>query len=378
MNISNLKIAIIGLGYVGGPLYEEFRRHYDTVGFDIQSDPATLDDRDIYIVAVPTPIDRNNNPDLTPLLDASRTIGQHMRRGAIVIYESTVYPGCTEEDCVPVLEQASGLTYNRDFFCGYSPERINPGDQVHTLTTIRKITSGSTPKVADIVDRLYSSIITAGTYRASSIRVAEAAKVVENCQRDLNISFMNELALICDRLGIDTNDVIDAAATKWNFMPFRPGLVGGHCISVDPYYLVQKAESAGYIPEVILSGRKVNNSIAKFIADKVMKLMVERGQALRGARVLVLGYTFKENCPDVRNTKVADIVSELTSFGCIVDILDPYIYPNTTLADSYGAIIAAVPHREFDSFDFAHYREQGAVIYDVKGKLPRHLADARL
>lgn len=395
MNIYNKTIAVVGLGYVGGPLYEEFSRKYKTIGFDIDSDPKTLDEANIYIVAVPTPIDQYNNPDLIPLLSASKTIGEHLHRGDVVIYESTVFPGCTEEECVPVLEKASGLKYNQDFYCGYSPERINPGDKVHTLTTIRKITSGSTPEVAQLVDELYKSIIDAGTYLAPSIKVAEAAKVVENCQRDLNISFMNELALICDRLGLDTNDVINAASTKWNFLPFRPGLVGGHCISVDPYYLVQKAESKGYKSQVILSGRAVNNSIAKFIADKVMKLMVEREKMLRGSKILILGITFKENCPDTRNTKVVDIIRELKDFGCKVTVIDPVangekVYEeygvhiqktfsqNEIETENYDAVIAAVAHDEFKALNWAPIHRSGAVIYDVKGILPREYVDARL
>ncbi|MGN1247475.1 MAG: nucleotide sugar dehydrogenase, partial [Paludibacteraceae bacterium] len=313
------------------------------------------------------------------------------RKDDIVIYESTVYPGCTEEDCVPVLERFSGLTFNQDFFCGYSPERINPGDKVNTLTKIKKITSGSTPEIADLVDALYNSILENGTHRAPNMKVAEAAKAVENSQRDVNISFMNELALICDRVGIDTNDVIEAAGTKWNFLKYRPGLVGGHCISVDPYYLAHKAKSLGYDPQVILSGRAVNNSIAKFIADKVLKLMIQHDQKIKDANVLLLGVTFKENCPDCRNTKVVDIATELEEFGCHVDICDPWASPEVVLHEygkalipavdpekHYEAIIACVAHNEFKSFPFARYKEQGAVIFDVKNFVDRALVDGRL
>lgn len=430
-DLSNRTIAVVGLGYVGLPLAIEYGKKYRVIGFDIYeprvkellagrdhtmeadldglrcarelyettkktgltltSDIKELEQVNTYIVTVPTPIDRFNNPDLTPLLKASATIGKTLRKGDIVIYESTVYPGCTEEDCVPVLEKESGLHFNTDFFCGYSPERINPGDKVNTLTKIKKITSGSTPEVADIVDALYNSILENGTHRAPNMKVAEAAKAVENSQRDVNISFMNELALICDRVGIDTNDVIEAAGTKWNFLKYRPGLVGGHCISVDPYYLAHKAKALGYDPQVILSGRAVNNSIAKFIADKVLKLMIQKDHKIKGANILMLGVTFKENCPDCRNTKVVDIASELEDFGCVVDIYDPWASPEVVKHEygkeligeidpnkRYAAVIACVSHDQFKTFDFKKYKDQNAVIYDVKNFVDRSLVDGRL
>ena len=439
MNIENRIIAIVGLGYVGLPLAIEFGKKYRVIGFDVNaarvaelqrgedhtleadlagmqqartlyegghekgheeghekgltftSDPEQLLQANTYIVTVPTPIDRYNAPDLTPLLSASSIIGKTLRKGDIVIYESTVYPGCTEEECVPVLEQHSGLRYNQDFFCGYSPERINPGDKIHTLTTIRKITSGSTPEAADLIDALYNSILLNGTHRAPNMKVAEAAKAVENAQRDVNISFMNELALICDRVGIDTNDVIDAAGTKWNFLKYRPGLVGGHCISVDPYYLAHKAKALGYDTKVILSGRAVNNSIAKFIADKTIKLMIRKDHKINNANVLILGITFKENCPDCRNTKVLDIVKELEDFGCRVDICDPWaseegvkkeygreLIREVDPAKPYSAVIVCVAHEQFKHFDFQKYAEQGAVIFDAKNIVDRRLVDGRL
>ena len=431
MDLTNRSIAVVGLGYVGLPLAIEYGKKYRVIGFDLfkarveelergedhtleadlvgmkqardlykttgqiglsfTSDPETLKGVNTYIVTVPTPIDRFNNPDLTPLLKASETIGKTLNPGDIVIYESTVYPGCTEEDCVPVLERNSGLKFNKDFFCGYSPERINPGDKVNTLTKIKKITSGSTPEVADIVDALYNSILLNGTHRAPNMKVAEAAKAVENSQRDVNISFMNELALICDRVGIDTNDVIEAAGTKWNFLKYRPGLVGGHCISVDPYYLAHKAKSLGYDPQVILSGRAVNNSIAKFIAHKTLKLMIQHDRKIKDANVLMLGVTFKENCPDCRNTKVVDIANELEDFGCHVDIYDPWAsaaivkheYGKDLIAavdpnKKYAAVIACVSHDQFKTFDFKKYRDQGAIIFDVKNFVDRSLVDARL
>lgn len=429
--LENKVIAVIGLGYVGLPLAVEYGKKYRVIGFDINreriaelergedhtleadliglkqareifantgkigltftSNPDDLRQADIYIVTVPTPIDKFNNPDLSPLLKASETIGKTLNKGDIVIYESTVYPGCTEEDCVPVLEKYSGLKFNKDFFCGYSPERINPGDKVNTLTHIRKITSGSTPEIADLVDALYNSILKNGTHRAPNIKVAEAAKAVENSQRDLNISFMNELALICDKVGIDTNDVIEAAGTKWNFLKYRPGLVGGHCISVDPYYLAHRARVLGYNPEVILSGRRVNNSIAKFIADKTLKLMIQKDYKIKDANVLLLGVTFKENCPDCRNTKVSDIVNELQEFGCKVDIYDPWASPQVVKKEygkdlipsidpdkKYKAIIACVAHNQFQAFDFLKYKQQGTIIFDVKNFIDRNLVDARL
>lgn len=431
MNLENTKIAVIGLGYVGLPLAVEYGKKYRVIGFDINpervaelqrgedktleadlvgmrqavelfnstgkvgltfsSDTEELRQVNTYIVTVPTPIDQFNNPDLTPLLKASEMLGKVIKKGDIIIYESTVYPGCTEEDCVPVLEKFSGLCFNQDFFCGYSPERINPGDKINTLTKIRKITSGSTPEVADKVDALYNSILENGTHRAPNMKVAEAAKAVENAQRDVNISFMNELALICDRVGIDTNDVIEAAGTKWNFLKYRPGLVGGHCISVDPYYLAHKAKALGYNPEVILSGRRVNNSIAKFIADKTLKLMIQHDHKIKGANVLVLGVTFKENCPDCRNTKVVDICKELADFGCNVDIYDPWADPQVVKHEykvdlmpaidpdkKYEAIIACVAHDQFKTFDFEKYKNLGAVIFDVKGFVDRKWVDARL
>lgn len=431
MDITNRVIAVVGLGYVGLPLAIEYGKKYRVIGFDIfeprvaelqagkdhtleadlvgmkqardlyettkkvglilTSDISELKQANTYIVTVPTPIDRFNTPDLKPLLSASELIGKTLNRGDIVIYESTVYPGCTEEDCVPVLEKFSGLKFNQDFYCGYSPERINPGDKVNTLTKIKKITSGSTPEVADIVDALYNSILENGTHRAPNMKVAEAAKAVENSQRDVNISFMNELALICDRVGIDTNDVIEAAGTKWNFLKYRPGLVGGHCISVDPYYLAHKAKALGYDPQVILSGRAVNNSIAKFIADKTLKLMIQKDHKIKDSNVLILGVTFKENCPDCRNTKVVDIANELEDFGCRVDIYDPWASPEVVRHEygkeliaavdpekKYEAIVACVSHNQFKTFDFKKYREQGAVIFDVKGFVPRELVDARL
>ncbi len=431
MKLQDRRIAVIGLGYVGLPLAIEYGKKYRVIGFDVfkarveelergedhtleadlvgmkqareefrstgkigltfTSDPEELKQVNTYIVTVPTPIDRFNNPDLTPLLKASETIGKTLAKGDIVIYESTVYPGCTEEDCVPVLEKNSRLKFNVDFFCGYSPERINPGDKVNTLTKIKKITSGSTPEVADIVDALYNSILQNGTHRAPNIKVAEAAKAVENSQRDVNISFMNELALICDRVGIDTNDVIEAAGTKWNFLKYRPGLVGGHCISVDPYYLAHKAKSLGYDPQVILSGRAVNNSIAKFIADKTLKLMIQKDHKIKNSSILMLGITFKENCPDCRNTKVVDIANELEEFGVNVDIYDPWANPDVVKHEygkelipaidpdkPYAAVIACVSHKQFLTFDFKKYKEQGAVIFDVKNFVDRGLVDGRL
>ena len=431
MNLENRKIAVIGLGYVGLPLAIEYGKKYRVIGFDIYqarveelergedhtleadlvgmkqardlykstgeiglsftSNPEDLKEVNTYIVTVPTPIDAFNNPNLTPLLKASETIGNTLCKGDVVIYESTVYPGCTEEDCVPVLEKFSGLKFNEDFFCGYSPERINPGDKVNTLTKITKITSGSTPEVADLVDALYNSILLNGTHKAPNMKVAEAAKAVENSQRDVNISFMNELALICDRVGIDTNDVIEAAGTKWNFLKYRPGLVGGHCISVDPYYLAHKAKALGYDPQVILSGRAVNNSIAKFIADKVLKLMIQKDHKILRSNVLILGVTFKENCPDCRNTKVIDIANELEDFGVDVDLYDPWasnevikheygkeLIPAIEPNKKYAAIIACVSHEQFKTFDFKKYQEQGAVIFDVKNFVDRQFVDARL
>lgn len=416
-------LAIIGLGYVGLPLAVEFGKKYSTIGFDINKNRIdelvsgvdrtnevditelssaknlklsnNIDDlrsATIYIVTVPTPIDNYKKPDLSPLLSASKMIGEILKKGDIVIYESTVYPGCTEEDCVPELEKASGLQFNTDFFCGYSPERINPGDKVNTLRNIKKVTSGSTPEIASRVDELYKSIIQAGTHKAPSIKVAEASKAIENAQRDLNISFVNELALIFDRIGIDTNDVIDAASTKWNFLKFKPGLVGGHCIGVDPYYLAYKAESLGYYPQVILSGRRVNDNMSHFVADKVIKLMLDRDFRIKGTKILILGITFKENCPDVRNTKVIDMYKRLSSFGLNVDILDPLADKSIVLKNfgiklitstdidysQYNGVILAVSHSAFNIIDFKSLKERNIIIYDLKGSLNKNHIDGRL
>lgn len=419
--ISTKKIAIIGLGYVGLPLAVEFSKKFQVVGFDIDEkrilelisgfdktkevnrDSLTgnenlkfsfvleeIRDCQIYIITVPTPVNHFKVPDLNPLLKASSMIGSVLKKGDIVIYESTVYPGCTEEDCVPVLERASGLVFNKDFFCGYSPERINPGDKVNTLTKIKKVTSGSTSETAEFVDQLYSSIIIAGTHKASSIKVAEASKAIENAQRDVNISFINELALIFDRIGIDTNDVIEAAATKWNFLKYKPGLVGGHCIGVDPYYLAHKAESLGYYPQVILSGRRVNDMMGVFIANKVIKLLITKGHRINECKALILGITFKENCPDIRNSKVIDIYKELIQFGIQTDIYDPYadkgevkseyeIELIDSIQSQYDAIILAVSHEPFLSLDLSSISSKdNAVIFDTKSFLDRSLVDARL
>lgn len=418
-------IAIIGLGYVGLPLAVEFGKQRAVIGFDINPkrvaelqaghdqtlecnaqelaqakhlryscDLAELQAASIFIVTVPTPVDQANRPDLTPLVKASETVGKALKAGDIVIYESTVYPGATEEVCVPVLEKCSGLKFNQDFFCGYSPERINPGDKVNTLTKIKKITSGSTPDVAELVDKLYAEIITAGTYKASSIRVAEAAKVIENTQRDVNIALMNELSLIFHKLGIDTLEVLQAAGTKWNFLPFRPGLVGGHCIGVDPYYLTHKAQEVGYHPEVILAGRRINDGMASHVADQTVKLMLRKGWPVLGSRVLVLGLAFKENCPDVRNTKVIDVVRTLQSYSADVDVYDPWIdvtqaqheYGLQCLTDmpaagQYAAIVLAVGHEQFMAWGESGIKalgQPGAVLFDVKSILPLGAADGRL
>ena len=414
-------IAIIGLGYVGLPLAVEFGKKFRTIGFDINeariselnsgvdstlevepenlknstglelsSDPSVLKEANIFIVTVPTPIDENKRPVLAPLESSSTTVGRHLSEGDIVIYESTVYPGCTEEVCIPILEKESGMKFNEGFFCGYSPERINPGDKVHTVTKIVKVTSGSTPEIADRVDALYNTILENGTFKASSIKVAEASKIIENCQRDLNISFVNELALIFDRIGIDTNEVIDAAGSKWNFLKFRPGLVGGHCIGVDPYYMVHKAEQLGYYPEVILSGRRVNENIGSFVANKVVKLMIHKNINIRNADVLVLGVTFKENCPDIRNSRVIDIVSEMEGFGCSVDVHDPWAdveevkheYGIDLMKEKptkkYSAIILAVSHAEFLAYDLDDMTNNDRVIYDVKSALDKEMVDGRL
>jgi len=424
MNIEK-KIAIIGLGYVGLPLAVEFGKQRATIGFDISAkrvdelnhgkdhtlecspeelleakhlsyaaNPTDIQQAQIFIVTVPTPVDRSNRPDMTALIKASETVGRCLKLGDIVIYESTVYPGATEEVCVPLLEKFSGLKFNQDFYCGYSPERINPGDKEHRLPSIKKITSGSTPEVAEEIDQLYKQIITAGTHKASSIKVAEAAKVIENTQRDVNIALINELSLIFNKLGIDTLEVLQAAGTKWNFLPFRPGLVGGHCIGVDPYYLTHKAQEVGYHPEVILAGRRINDSIPVHVADEVIKLMLRKCLPVLNSKVLVLGLTFKENCPDVRNTKVVDIVKALQSYNTRVDIYDPWVnvedaeheYGLRCLADCpalghYDAIILAVGHQEFIAMGaqgIKAFGKLGAVIYDVKSILPMGTADGRL
>lgn len=416
----NPSIAIIGLGYVGFPLAVEFGKQYPTLGFDIDatriselnrgydrtqevsddqlkasahlkfsSELTDLTACNTFIVTVPTPIDHFKKPDLGPLLKASEMIGHVLKKGDVVIYESTVYPGCTEEDCVPVLEKQSGLKFNEDFFCGYSPERINPGDKVNTLTKIKKVTSGSTPEIADWVDQLYRSIIVAGTHKASSIKVAEASKAIENAQRDVNISFVNELALIFDRMGIDTSEVLEAAGTKWNFLNFKPGLVGGHCIGVDPYYLLHKSESLGYYPQVILSGRRVNDNMGLFVANKLVKLLIQKGKKIGGAKTLMLGITFKENCPDIRNSRVVDIYRELTDFGMEVDVYDPWankaevkkehgIDLVSELATTYDAIVLTVAHQEFLNLPFASLKAENGIIFDIKSVLDRTLVDARL
>jgi UDP-N-acetyl-D-glucosamine/UDP-N-acetyl-D-galactosamine dehydrogenase len=414
------KIGVIGLGYVGLPLAVEFGKVMDTVGFDInkqridelkQGYDRTLevDGRELeeasrlqysyvtddlrkvnyFIVTVPTPVDEFKKPDLSPLISASKTVGGVLKKGDIVIYESTVYPGCTEEVCVPVLERISGLKFNVDFFCGYSPERINPGDKLHRVTTIKKVTSGSNPEVAKKVDDLYRTIIKAGTHLASSIKVAEAAKVIENSQRDINIAFVNELALIFERIGIDTNEVLEAAGTKWNFLPFKPGLVGGHCIGVDPYYLTYKAEGLGYHPDVILAGRRINDNMGMHIANRVIKLMAQNRLPIHEADVLVLGITFKENCPDIRNSKVVDVISELKSFVANVDVYDPQADAEEvkheyrldlvkSLSKKYHAIVLAVSHKEFASLDLSTCKHKNAVVFDVKGVLDKTMITGRL
>lgn len=424
-HLTNAKLAVIGLGYVGLPLAAEFGKKRPVIGFDINKhrieelksgtdstlevsagelrlsghlsfscDRQDLQDCTIYIVTVPTPIDKYLRPDLTPLIKASETVGSVLKAGDIVIYESTVYPGCTEEDCVPVLEKISGLKFNQDFFVGYSPERINPGDKQHRLTTIKKVTSGSTPEVADLVDQLYREIIEAGTHKASSIKVAEAAKVIENTQRDVNIALMNELSLIFHKLGLDTLEVLEAAGTKWNFLPFRPGLVGGHCIGVDPYYLTHKAQEVGYHPEVILAGRRINDSMGSHIVDETIKLMLRKGIDVIGSRILVLGLSFKENCPDVRNTKVVDIIASLRSYNAQVDIYDPWIDVDEAEAEygisclrvapphgTYAAVILAVGHSQFIDLGadgIAAFTQEKSIIFDVKGILSLGAADGRL
>lgn len=424
MKQKDLKLAIIGLGYVGLPLAVEFGRNRSVIGFDINqqrikelqlgnditlettseelaaakhlSFTMNLDDLktcNCFIVTVPTPIDEHKRPDLTPLIKASETVGKVLKKGDIVIYESTVYPGCTEEDCVPILEKLSGLKFNQDFYCGYSPERINPGDKEHRVTTIKKVTSGSTPKIADIVDALYNEIITVGTHKAESIKVAEAAKVIENTQRDLNIALINELALIFNKLDIDTEAVLKAAGSKWNFLPFRPGLVGGHCIGVDPYYLTHKAQAIGYHPEIILAGRRLNDSMGAYVVAQLVKAMTKKRIHVDGAKVLVLGLTFKENCPDLRNTRVVDIVTELKDYNCVVDVYDPWVsgeeaeheYGITPLSEPkagvYDAIILAVAHQQFKNMSAEAIRAWGtknAVLYDLKYVLASNESDLRL
>jgi len=424
LRVADLKLAIVGLGYVGLPLAIEFGKQRSVLGFDInqarvdelksgqdrtlEASPEDLKaanhlsfttradelrECNCFIVTVPTPIDDHKQPNLTPLLKASEIIGKVLKRGDIVIYESTVYPGATEEDCVPVLEQNSGLKFNQDFFAGYSPERINPGDKEHRVTTIRKVTSGSTPAIADLVDELYRQIVTVGTHKAPSIKVAEAAKVIENTQRDINIALINELALIFNRMGIDTEAVLRAAGTKWNFLPFRPGLVGGHCIGVDPYYLTYKAKSVGYHPEIIMAGRRLNDNMGAFVANQLIKAMINRRIQIDGARVLVMGLTFKENCPDLRNTRVVDIVDELQDYHCAVDVYDPWVsvdeakheYGITPVmqpdAAAYDGIVLAVAHRQFEAMGIKAIRGFGVanhVVYDLKYLFPAHTTDLRL
>lgn len=429
MNLKDKKIAIIGLGYVGLPLAIEFGKKYQVLGFDInrnrieelnsgrdRTNEADLNEMsfamnlskqkrlglrfshnvkdlklcNVFIITVPTPIDQFKTPDLVPLLEASKMIGSILKNGDIVIYESTVYPGCTEEDCVPVLELYSGLKFNIDFFCGYSPERINPGDKINTLTKIKKVTSGSTDVIADVVDALYASIIEAGTHKAPSLKVAEASKAIENAQRDVNISFVNELALIFDKMGIDTTDVIEAAGTKWNFLKYKPGLVGGHCIGVDPYYLAHKAESLGYHPQVILSGRRVNDNMGMFVANKVVKLLISNNHIISKSRALILGFTFKENCPDIRNSKVIDIYNELKQYNMEVDVYDPHADFNEVkeaygislidkIIERYEAIILSVSHNEFKELKINSICSSStSIVFDIKSFLDKDLVNARL
>jgi UDP-N-acetyl-D-glucosamine/UDP-N-acetyl-D-galactosamine dehydrogenase len=424
LNLRKCRVGVVGLGYVGLPLAVEFGKHFDTVGFDVKSariaalkrgvdatlevskaelkaasqlifsaDPSDLRRCRVFIVTVPTPIDVYKRPDLTPLIRASETVGKSLRKGAVVVYESTVYPGCTEEVCVPILQRESGLTLNRDFFVGYSPERINPGDKEHRLPTIRKITSGSTVEAAEFIDQLYRTIIKAGTYKASSIKVAEAAKVIENTQRDVNIALVNELALIFNRLGIDTEEVLNAAGTKWNFLPFRPGLVGGHCIGVDPYYLTHKAQEIGYNPEMILAGRRLNDNMASYVAGEIVKRMTNKRIHVNGARVLMLGATFKENCPDIRNSKVFDVVRELDIYGAKVEIYDPWADDRECRHEygrglvkslergRYHVVVVAVAHREFRALGARGARrlcKKNHVLYDIKHIFPAAEVDGRL
>ncbi|MCO5264911.1 MAG: Vi polysaccharide biosynthesis UDP-N-acetylglucosamine C-6 dehydrogenase TviB [Lentimicrobium sp.] len=415
-----INIGVIGLGYVGLPLAVEFGKKFPVMGFDINQQridelknghDRTLETSDddlkaaillkyttsleeikdcnYYIVTVPTPIDNHKRPDLTPLIKASETVGKVLKEGDIVIYESTVYPGATEEECVPVLEKFSGLKFNQNFYCGYSPERINPGDKVHTVTKILKVTSGSTPEIAQKVDNLYKSIITAGTYMASSLKVAEAAKVIENSQRDINIAFVNELSLIFNKIGIDTHEVLAAAGTKWNFLKFYPGLVGGHCIGVDPYYLTYKAQELGYNPEIILAGRRLNDNMGFYVANRVIKKMIQKGHTIAGSKVLILGMTFKENCPDIRNSRVIDVVSEFKEYSCNVDVFDPWAdaaevkheYGVDLIAKpegTYDAVVLAVAHNEFKKLDIKAFGGTNSVIYDIKGLLDKNMIDERL
>lgn len=423
-NLSEVRIAILGLGYVGLPLAVEFGKKIDVVGFDINSarindlrngvdhtlettseqifsstrlkfssNVEDLKDSNFFIITVPTPVDIHNRPDLTPLVKASETVGKVLKKGDIVVYESTVYPGCTEQECVPVLEHVSGLKFNVDFYCGYSPERINPGDKEHTVTKILKVTSGSTEEIAEVVDKVYQSIIVAGTHKATSIKVAEAAKVIENSQRDINIAFVNELAKIFNKIGIDTHDVLEAAGTKWNFLKFKPGLVGGHCIGVDPYYLAQKAQEVGYHPEIILAGRRVNDGMGAYVAHELVKLMLRKNITVKNSNILILGFTFKENCPDVRNTKVIDIINELNEYGTELTIFDPWASPaevkheyNVSTIDKlelmngkkFDAIILAVAHNEFNTLDYSSLMNENAVLYDIKAFIPKDKVDARL
>jgi UDP-N-acetyl-D-galactosamine dehydrogenase len=429
MKLEEVKIAVIGLGYVGLPLAVEFGRKFKTVGFDINQErvnelisgrDSTLEVADdylqkvkaesndlfgieytteidnisssnFYVVTVPTPTDKNNRPVLTPLYKASETVGKVLKKGDVVVYESTVYPGVTEEECIPVLEKVSGLKYNVDFFVGYSPERINPGDKEHTVTKILKVTSGSNAETAKLVDDVYKKVIIAGTHLASSIKVAEAAKVIENSQRDINIAFVNELSKIFNKLGIDTNEVLEAAGTKWNFLPFKPGLVGGHCIGVDPYYLAQKAQEVGYNPEIILAGRRMNDGMGAWVASEIIKLMINKRHQIKDSKVLVLGITFKENCPDIRNTKAIDVINELNDFGCDVDVYDPWASAeevkheyaldivSSPKESSYNSIVLAVSHNEFIDFEISKYSKNAeTVVYDIKGIWPKTKVDGRL
>ena len=431
--VKNKKIAIIGLGYVGLPLAVELGKLYATVGFDINqlrvdelnngkdstleveddllksvmhagngdsemnsiglqitTDVSSLNDCNVYIITVPTPTDKHHRPILTPLYKASETVGGVLKMGDIVIYESTVYPGVTEDECVPVLEQVSGLKFNKDFFCGYSPERINPGDKKHTVTKILKVTSGSTPEIAEVIDQIYKSVITAGTFKASSIKVAEAAKVIENSQRDINIAFVNELSKIFNLLEIDTHEVLEAAGTKWNFLPFRPGLVGGHCIGVDPYYLAQKAQEVGYHPEIILAGRRLNDTMGKYVASEIVKLMIKKDIKVKDSNILMLGITFKENCPDIRNTKAIDVYNELLTFNSNVDVFDPWASKaevkheygievfNALPKKKYDTIVLTVAHNEFRDLELDALQETESILYDVKGFYDKGMVDARL